>query len=198
MKHIFGIKAQIWPLKLGGQKTNLWFATAQPGQKNWHRSKNRPELPHDCLFWWLLALFFLNFDGPIHMVARVDTLTRPGGVVDTQIILSFYAFLFYLRKDQAITFHITYDQRQSSTCAIAIAATRASGGTGADFATRLDSCQPWEIVDTQALCHMKNLEDWNWNSNVHTTLTKTGSSSSTQCTSQKSWPFCTHHCGVHP
>lgn len=94
--------------------------------------------------------------------------------MDTRLILSFYAFLFYLRKDQARTYHITYDQRQSSTCVIAIAATRASGGTGVVFATRLDSCQPWEIVDTQALCHMKNSEDWIRNSNFHSTLPKKG------------------------
>lgn len=94
--------------------------------------------------------------------------------MDTRLIFSFYAFLFYLRKDQARTYHITYDRRQSSTCAIAIAATRASGGTGVDFATRLDSCQPWEIVDMQALCHMENSEDWIRNSNFHSTVTKKG------------------------
>ena len=125
--------------------------------------------------------------------SRVDILTRPGGVVDTRLILSFYAFLFYLRKDQARTYHITYDQRQSSTCAIAIAATRASGGTGVDFATRLDSCQPWEIVDK----HCATWKIQKIGSGIQISI-QPSQKRATQCTSQKNWRFGTNQCGVDP
>lgn len=200
MKHIFGIKAQIRPLKLGGQKTNLWFAAAKPGQKKkkW-QILNQPELPHDCLFWRLLVLFFLNFDGPI-TVARVDILTRPGGVVDTRLIFRFYAFLFYLRKDQARTYHIRSKAKlhlcHCHCCYPRIWWNWSGLRNTSWFLPTLGNS--W-----QALRHMKNSEDWIRNSNFHSTLTKKGNLMHISknltvlwCRSiylQNCWPSCSVH-----